>query len=69
VTVRYSTISHVAAGLQIANAMAGNGAPLDGQRYSIHDITIDDINGVKYAGPSLFAEVDGGGQAPRSFRT
>ena len=58
VTVRYSTISHVGAGLQIANAMAGNGAPLDGQRYSIHDITIDDIDGVKYAGPSLFAEVD-----------
>jgi hypothetical protein len=58
VTVRYSTISHVGAGLQIANAMAGSGAPLDGQRYSIHDITIDDINGVEYAGPGLFAEVE-----------
>src|ERR1035438_352474 len=46
VTIRYNFIRHVGAGFQIANALSDNGgAPLDGQRYSIHDIVIDDING------------------------
>src|ERR1017187_2872582 len=46
VTIRYNSIRHVGGGLQIANALSDNGgAPLDGQRYSIHDIVIDDING------------------------
>jgi len=57
VTIRYNSISHVGAGLQIANAMAGKGAPLDGQRYSIHDIVIDDMDGKKYGGPGEFAQV------------
>jgi hypothetical protein len=65
VTIRYNTISHVGAGLQIANALSDNGgAPLDGQRYSIHDITIDDIDGVKYDGPSQFAQVSESAGAP-----
>jgi hypothetical protein len=59
VTIRYNTISHVGAGLQIANAFS---APtefpvLDGERYSIHDITIDDINPVMYSGGGRFAEI------------
>jgi hypothetical protein len=57
VTIRYNSISHVAAGLQIANALAHNDPPLDGQRYSIHDIVIDDIDAVKYNGPGEFAQV------------
>jgi hypothetical protein len=65
VTIRYNSISHVGAGLQIANALSDNGgAPLDGQRYSIHDITIDDIDGVKYNGPSEFAQVSMSAGAP-----
>ena len=61
VTIRYNSISHVGAGLQIANALSDNGgAALDGQRYSIHDIVIDDIDGVKYSGPSEFAQVSVG---------
>jgi hypothetical protein len=65
VTIRYSSISHVGAGLQIANALSDNGGPpLDGQRYSIHDITIDDINGVKYNGPSQFAQISVNTGAP-----
>src|SRR4029077_17477398 len=65
VTIRYNTISHVGAGLQIANVLSDYGAvALDGQRYSIHDITIDDINGVKYSGPSEFAQVSVGAGAP-----
>jgi hypothetical protein len=58
VTIRYSSISHLGAGLQIANALSDNGgAALDGQRYSIHDITIDDIDAVKYTGTGRIAEV------------
>jgi hypothetical protein len=65
VTIRYNSISHVGAGLQIANALSDNGsAPLDGQRYSIHDIVIDDIDGVKYNGPSEFAQVSVDAGAP-----
>ena len=65
VTVRKNYISHVAAGLQIANALSDNGgAPLDGQRYSIHDIVIDDIDGVKYNGPGEFAEISVNPGAP-----
>jgi hypothetical protein len=65
VTIRNSSISHVGAGLQIANAMSDNGgAPLDGQRYSIHDIVIDDIDGTKYDGPSEFAQISVSPGAP-----
>ncbi|MCU1304275.1 MAG: hypothetical protein JWQ87_4559 [Candidatus Sulfotelmatobacter sp.] len=65
VTIRYNTISHVGSGLQIANALSDNGTgALDGQRYSIHDITVDDIDGVKYNGPSEFAQVSVSAGAP-----
>ena len=64
VTIRYNSISHVGAGLQIANALAGTAPPLDGQRYSIHDIVIDDIDGKKYDGPSEFAQVSVTAGAP-----
>jgi hypothetical protein len=57
VTIRYTSISHVAAGLQIANAMAGAGAAQDGERYSIHDLVVDDINGTKYNGPGEFVQI------------
>ena len=64
VTIRYNSISHVGSGLQIANALSDNGSPLDGQRYSIHDVVIDDIDGRKYAGPSEFAQVSVSAGAP-----
>jgi len=64
VTVRNSTISHVGAGMQIANPVDGTGVALAGERYSIHDIIIDDINGVEYNGPSEFAQVSVGTGAP-----
>jgi hypothetical protein len=57
VTIRFNTISHVGAGLQIANALSDSSTALDGQRYSIHDIVIDDIDGGKYDGPGEFAQV------------
>ena len=58
VTIRYNSISHVGAGVQIANTFETNAdPPLDGQRYSIHDIVIDDIDGAKFNGPSEFAQM------------
>jgi hypothetical protein len=65
VIIRNSWISHVGAGLQVANASSDNGgAPLDGQRYSIHDIVIDDIDDGKYSGPSQFAQISVSSGAP-----
>jgi hypothetical protein len=61
VTIRYNSISHVGAGLQIANALSDSGeAPFAGKRYSIHDVVVDDIDGVKYDGPGEFAQVSVG---------
>ena len=58
VTIRYCTSSHTGAGIQIANALGDNGgAALDGQRYSIHDLILDDIDADKYAGAGRFAQV------------
>jgi hypothetical protein len=57
VTIRYNLISHVGAGLQIANVPTDRGVALDGQRYSIHDIVIDDIDAAKYEGPGEFAQI------------
>lgn len=58
VTVRYNQMSHVGAGLQIANALSDNeGGALAGERYSLHDLVIDDIDPVKYNGSGYLAEV------------
>ena len=65
VTIRYVTISHVGGGMQIANSLSDNGAPpLDGERYSIHDVTIDDVDGTKYNGFGDFAQVSTGKGTP-----
>ena len=64
VTIRYSTVSHVGDGLQIANSLAGTGAPLAGERYSIHDITVDNINGEKFNGKGNFVQVSTDADAP-----
>jgi hypothetical protein len=51
VTIRYSTVSHAAAGINIANVLSDNGgSAAQGQRYSIHDLTLDDISGTTYEG-------------------
>jgi hypothetical protein len=45
VTIRYSTFSHMAGGMQTGNGRSDSGGvPADGQRWSIHDITMDDID-------------------------
>jgi hypothetical protein len=61
VTIRYDSISHVAAGMQIGNGLSDNGGTaLAGERYSIHDVIVDDIDGVTYSGPGQFAQVSTG---------
>lgn len=58
VTIRYNQMSHVGSGLQIANALSDNeGGALAGERYSLHDLVIDDINPVKYNGTGYLAEI------------
>jgi len=50
VTIRYNTFSHSGAGISMANVPDDNGAIGNaGERYSIHDITLDDINAGYYA--------------------
>ncbi|MBZ5548211.1 MAG: putative Ig domain-containing protein [Acidobacteriia bacterium] len=50
ITIRYNKISHTAAGFNIANVMVGNLGAQAGERYSIHDIVVDDIDAAKYKG-------------------
>lgn len=58
VTIRYSTISHVGGGFEIANgASSAGGVPTAGERYSIHDVILDDVSDVTYNGHGTFAEV------------
>lgn len=65
VTVRYNYISHMGAGMQIGNGPSDDGSlPLDGGRYSIHDVVFDDINGPKYNGPGTFVQISTGLHAP-----
>jgi len=65
ITIRYVTISHVGGAMQIGNGLSSNGgAPLAGERYSIHDLTADDIDAAKYNGFGTFAQVSMGPGAP-----
>src|SRR5579864_473577 len=59
VTYRYNTISHVAGGFQLANVLSGAGlGARAGERYSIHDLTADDINNAKYGGNGVLAQIN-----------
>jgi hypothetical protein len=65
ITIRYSVISHAAAGMQISNGQSdAGGVARDGQRYSLHDLIMDDINGRRYAGPGKLFQVSNGPNAP-----
>ena len=64
ITIRYSTISHVGAGLVVANGAYPGAVPLAGERYSVHDLVVDDVNGTAYNGPGLFAQVSRSPGAP-----
>jgi hypothetical protein len=65
VTIRYIRMSHVGGGMIMGNGVSSNGGvPLDGGRYSIHDVIIDDIDPVKYEGNGVFSQVSTGPGAP-----
>jgi hypothetical protein len=56
ITLRYSKIRHMATGMSIANAPSGTGgAATAGERYSIHDLVFEDIDGDTYKGFGAFA--------------
>jgi len=58
VTFRFNTISHAGGGISLANVNNGNGAAaLAGTRYSIHDVTIDDISASAYVGSGYLLQV------------
>lgn len=61
VTIRFSTLSHAAGGIQIATGISGDGTnggmALAGARYSIHDITIDDIRAQYFRGNGTLFQV------------
>jgi hypothetical protein len=48
--VRYSRISHVGGGFDIANVFWQGMVAQAGERYSIHDIVIDDLHAAQYLG-------------------
>ena len=61
VTIRYSTISHVGGGIAMGTSVSdGGGQASAGERYSIHDVIIDDINGPAYDGGGGFLEYANG---------
>jgi hypothetical protein len=61
VTIRNVMIRHVGAGMQIANGLSDNGGKARaGERYSIHDVIVDDIDGAMYQGPGEFAQISMG---------
>jgi len=59
VTIRYNRISHAGNGIIIANVINGEGdaCTKDGERYSIHDITMDDLGNPIFNGSGHFLEI------------
>jgi len=58
VTIRFCRMSHVGSGFQIANGLSDNGAaPQAGERYSIHDVVVEDIAASANKGFGVFAQV------------
>jgi hypothetical protein len=61
VTIRYSTISHVGGGIAMATSPSdGGGQASAGERYSVHDVVIDDISASNYNGGGGFLEFGNG---------
>ena len=62
VTIRYSTISHTGAGISVVTGLdlPATEPALAGARFSIHDITIDDVNARRYNGPGTLMLVSNG---------
>jgi hypothetical protein len=58
ITLRYCKIRHVASGMTVANVPSDTGGlSTAGERYSIHDLVFEDIDGSSYGGFGAFALV------------
>lgn len=58
ITIRYSRISNVGAVFSIANIRSdAGGETTAGERYSIHDVIAETVQGEKYGGAGLFAQL------------
>jgi hypothetical protein len=58
VTIRYNLISNVGAGFAIANVADEPGAyATAGERYSIHDVVVENVRGSQYQGSGLFVQL------------
>jgi len=58
VTMRYLTISHTAGVIVMGDSETTiGGVPLAGERYSLHDVIVDDLNGTTYNGRGTFAQI------------
>jgi hypothetical protein len=58
VTIRYCKMRNVGSAFQIANGLSDNGAtPKAGERYSIHDVVVDDIVGESFKGFGIFVQL------------
>jgi hypothetical protein len=58
VTIRYTQISHAGGGMQLATAISGSGhdggSALAGERWSIHDVVMDDLSKQYTGGGGVF---------------
>jgi len=58
VTIRYNRISNVGAGFEIINIRSdAGGESTDGERYSIHDLLLENVRGKEYAGTGYFVQL------------
>jgi len=58
ITLRYNRVTHTGGGMQIANVLSDTkGTSAAGERYSIHDMIFDDLDGTTYKGFGMFALV------------
>jgi len=63
ITIRYTRVSHAGNGIQMVTSISGNkgngGPALAGERWSIHDIVLDDINKKYVGGGNVFLVANG----------
>jgi hypothetical protein len=69
ITIRYNKIAHMGSALQIGNGLSDSGgASTDGGRYSIHDVTFEDISGPANEGYGAFAQISAAGPPLHDLR-
>jgi hypothetical protein len=73
VTIRYTKISHAGGGIQLATSISGNGGNggpgLAGERWSLHDIVMDDLSKQYVGGGGAFEITNGWPKNPMNTIT